>query len=180
MLGGLLLLLVTLGGFFLTARYRAGQIWQRILARNGVHFQQDTNGFTYTQSSKGRNLFTLHASRATPIGKNRWQLHDAVLTLYGREPGRDDRISGKEIDYDADAGVARADGEVHMDLQTPAPAGAAAQTRPRTDGSDDVIHVLTSGLVYMRKLGVAATSQPAEFRYGGVLCTSRGAESTLR
>ena len=39
-----------------------------------------------------------------------------------------------------------------------------------------MIHVQTSGLVYMRKLGVAATGQPAEFRYGGVTCTSNGAE----
>lgn len=184
LLGGVAGLSLVVAGFFGVARYRAGQIWQRILARNGVHIARDTNGFTYSQSSKGRTIFTLHASRATPLGKNRWILHDAMLILYGREPGRDDRISGKEIEYDQEAGVARAHGEVHMDLQAPEPAGR--QARPNagpgiTFQQDEVsgpavIHVLTSNVVYIRKLELAATGENVAFRYGGVTCTSRGAE----
>ena len=98
-------------------------IWNRILARNGINLQRETNGFTYSQSSHGRTVFTLHASKARPEGKNQWVLQDAVLILYGREPGRDDRIYGKQFEYDQDAGVLRALGEVHMDLQAPEPGG---------------------------------------------------------
>ncbi len=186
LLVGVLMLAGVLAGFFGLARYRAGKIWQRILARSGVNLRQETNGFTYSQSSKGRTVFTLHASKATPMGKNKWALHDAVLILYGREPGRDDRIYGKEFQYDQDEGVARAVGEVHMDLQAPEPGGKApvAGSRPnlsfeqQDETVDDpgVIHVRTSGVVYLRKMGLAATGEETEFRYGGITCTSRGAE----
>ena len=186
LLVGVLLLAGVVAGFFGLARYRAGKIWQRILARSGVNLRQETNGFTWSQSSKGRTVFTLHASKATPMGKNKWALHDAVLILYGREPGRDDRISGKEFQYDQDAGVLRAIGEVHMDLQAPEPGGKAPAPGSRAslnfedeheDAEDpNIIHVRTSGLVYLRKLGLAATGEPTEFRYGGITCTSRGAE----
>ena len=186
LLGGALLLAAVLAGFFGLARYRAGQIWQKILARNGVNFRQETNGFTYSQSSGGRTVFTVHASKATPEGKNKWALRDAVLILYGHQPGREDRIYGKQFEYDQTEGVARAIGEVHMDLQVPEPAGAAGAAGPRPElsfGPEDeaaadpgVIHVRTSGLVYMHELGIAATGEATEFRYAGMTCVSHGAE----
>lgn len=186
-LGGALLLTAVVAAFFGLANYRAGKVWQRILARNGVNLQHSTNGFTYSQSSGGRTIFTLHASKATPQGKGKWALHDAVLILYGREPGHDDRIYGSDFEYNEDEGVARALGEVHMDLQAPDRAADGAHSGgeraglgfvPEDEAHADpsVIHVRTSGLVYMRKLGIAATDQQAEFRYKGISCTSRGAE----
>src|SRR5579875_1241666 len=185
LLAGVFLLAGVVAGFFGLARYKAGKIWQRILARNGVNLRQETNGFTWSQSSGGRTIFTLHAAKATPMGKNKWVLHDAALILYGREPGRNDRIYGSEFQYDQDAGIARAIGEVHMDLQTPQQPGKAAAALPAALGfqpesesgeNPGLIHVRTSGLVYMRKLGLAATGEPTEFRYGGMTCTSKGAE----
>ncbi len=186
LLVGVLLLAAVLAGFFGLARYRAGKIWQHILARNGVNLRRESNGITWSQSSKGRTIFTVHASRATPMGNNKWALHDAVLILYGREKGRDDRIYGSEFEYDQEQGVARALGEVHMDLQAPEPGGKAPVAGSRPDLGFDredpasadpaVIHVRTSGLVYMRKLGLATTGEPTEFRYRGITCTSRGAE----
>ena len=186
LLGGVFLLAAVVAGFFGLARYRAGKIWQHILARNGVNLRRESDGVTWSQSSKGRTLFTVHASRATPEGNNKWALHDAVLILYGREKGRDDRIYGKEFEYDQDQGIARALGEVHMDLQAPEPGGKAPAAGARVDlgfnredtaaADPAVIHVRTSGLVYMRKLGIAATGEATEFRFGGITCTSRGAE----
>ena len=195
LLGGVVLLVAVVAAFFGVARWKAGLIWQRILARSGVNLRQETNGFTISQSSGGRTVFTLHAAKATPLGNNRYLLHDAVMILYGRQPGRDDRISGKEIEYDQAQGVARAAGEVLMDLQVPEPGGRAGKAgaravlgfTPESEGgrpggdagpaSDPgLIHVRTSGLVYMRKMGLAATGEMAEFRYGGIACTSRGAE----
>ena len=95
-------------------------------------------------------------------------------------------FTAAEFSYDQDEQVLRALGEVHMDLQAPEPGGKAPPAGARADlgfGQEDaaaldpaVIHVRTSGLVYMRKLGIAATGEQTEFRYGGVTCTSHGAE----
>ena len=181
------LLACVVAAIFGLANYRAGQIWRRILARNGVNLRRETNGFTYSQSDGKRTIFTLHAAKAIPHGNNKWSLSDAVLVLYNKD-GRTDRIYGSQFDYDQDAGVARAGGEVHMDLQAPPPAGHADQGAhgsapdlsftPGDEAAADpgLIHIRTSGLVYVRKLGVAATDQAAEFRYQGLTCTSRGAE----
>ncbi len=186
LLSGAVLLACVIAAVFGMANYRAGKIWQRILARNGVNLQRETNGFTYSQSNGKRTVFTLHAAKAVPHGNQKWTLHDAVLILYAKD-GRTDRIYGSQFQYDQGQGIARAVGEVHMDLE--APAGAAGRPAPKADlsftpGNESVedtalgqlIHVRTSGLVYVRKLGVAATDQPAEFRYKGMKCTSRGAE----
>ena len=185
LLSGAVLLACVVAGIFGLANYRAGQIWRRILARNGVNLRQETNGFTYSQSDGKRTIFTLHATKATPHGNNEWSLSNAVLVLYNKD-GRTDRIYGNQFDYDQNAGVARAVGEVHMDLQAPHAASHGGHTASAPDLSftpgdeaavdPQIIHIRTSGLVYTRKLGVAATDQAAEFRYGGLTCTSRGAE----
>ncbi len=72
-----------------------------------------------------------------------------------------DRIYGKEFEYDQNARVIRSDGEVHIDLQAPVPADAHAReefaagrdVEEHEAGGDRVIHVKTSGLVYMRADG---------------------------
>ena len=184
LLGGAVLLACVVAAVFGMANYRAGQIWRRILARNGVNLRRETNGFTYSQSDGKRTIFTLHAAKAVPRGKDRWSLSDAILVLYAKD-GRTDRIYGREFDYDQSAGIARAVGEVHMDLQAPPSAGhggsGGAPNLGFTPGDEaaadpGLIHVRTNGLVYVRKLGVAATDQATEFRYRGLTCTSRGAE----
>ncbi len=185
LLSGAVFLGCALAAIFGLANYHAGQIWRRILARNGVNLRQETNGFTYSQSDGKRTIFTLHAAKAVPHGRGKWSLSDAVLVLYGKD-GRTDRIYGSQFEYDQDAGLARAVGEVHMDLQAPPAAGKGTHEATAPDlsftpgdmATEDpgLIHVRTSGLVYMRKLGVAATPERAEFRYRGLTCTSRGAE----
>ncbi len=186
-LSGAVLLAVVVAGFFGLARYSKGRIWRRILERNGVNLTQESNGITWSQSIGGRTVFTVHAAKSVPHGNGHWTLRDAVLILYGKD-GRNDRISGQQFEYDEKAGVLSAVGEVHMDLQAPRAADANAKggtpsaapltftqvaEEPDTPG---LIHVRTSGLVYVRKLGVAATKEMAEFRFGGITCTSHGAE----
>lgn len=156
LLTGAVLLACVIAAVFGMANYRAGKIWQRILARNGVNLKQETNGFTYSQSDGKRTIFTLHAAKAKPQGKGKWSLSNAVLVLYAKD-GRTDRIYGSQFDYDQDAGLARAVGEVHMDLQAPAASGKAGHPTPPVDlsftpGEDSaenpsLIHVRTSGLV---------------------------------
>ncbi len=182
-----LLLVVVVAGYIGYGRWRALEAYRRILKKSGATLTHDTNGFTYSQSVQGKTIFTLHAKRATQQGEGKWALHDADLTLYGRLDNHADRIYGKEFEYDEKSGVARALGEVHMDLQAPQvlAGGHAAPAVVEGEEQAGVIHVRTSGLVYLRKLGVAATDEVVEFRYGGLQCTGKGAEfnsgqSTLR
>ncbi len=183
-MGGALLLVVTLTAYIGYGRYRALKTYQQLLQHSGISITHETDGFTYSQSVQGKTIFTIHAARAVQHGEGQWTLHDVVMTFYGRQPGVTDHIYASEVEYDEKLGVARAQGEVHMDLQAPqALTGNHAEQKKQDDAAP--IHVRTSGLVYLRKLGVAATDQPVEFRYGGVQCTARGAEfdtsqSTLR
>ncbi len=184
-LGGALLLAGVLAALLGLSKYRAGKIWQQILRRNGVNLVQESNGITWSQSVKGRTVFTLHAEKSTPHGNGVYSLHNGVLILYGKD-GRDDRIHGNEFEYDQNQGILKAIGEVRMDLQAPEPAGSGKMHAPLKSFSflpDDeaaadpsVIHVRTSGLVFLRKLEVAATKEPVEFSYRGMRCDSVGAE----
>ena len=107
--------------------------------------------------------------------------------------GLPDRIYGSDFEYDEKSGVARALGEVHMDLQAPgtltrrvdngaSEASEADQASEQPDethegeSAPETVHVKTSGLIYVRKLGTAATDQDVEFRYGAVQCHAHGAE----
>ena len=105
LLGGVFGLAAVIAALFGLSTYRAGKIWQRILARNGVHIRQESNGVTYSQSKGNRTIFTVHAGRSVPHGDGKWTLHDAVLILYGKN-GRDDRISGSQFEYDEKASSA--------------------------------------------------------------------------
>jgi lipopolysaccharide export system protein LptA len=194
--GAAVLLLVVLAGFVSYGRYKARKVWQGIVARSGIHISKETDGFTYSQSVQKRTVFTLHAAKAIQHGDGKWTLHDVVVTLYSKTSTDEDHIYSSDIEYDEKTGVATAVGEVHMDLQAPgalAHGGARPQqgssiqatpvpARPPGGGAeeeaegDHIIHVRTSGLVYVRKLSVAATDQPVEFRYAGMQCTSMGAE----
>ncbi|HVG27652.1 MAG TPA: hypothetical protein VM865_08615, partial [Acidobacteriaceae bacterium] len=222
LLASAVLLVAVLASMLGYARYRAIKAWRQIVAHSGATLSHDTNGFTYSQAVKGRTVFTVHAAKAIPEGDGRYSLHDAVLVLYGPNGGRADRISGAEFDYDEKAGVARALGEVHIDLQAPAglagvaaakgvqgpgangaangvggngasgaapgaapaaapaaaPGGAAGRGWELESGmeSPGTIHVRTSGLVYMHKLGVAATKEEVEIQYGDFRGYARGAE----
>jgi len=101
------------------------------------------------------------------------------VTLYGQHDDRVDRVYGSEFEWDENLGIARAVGEVQMDLQVPA--GIAA-SNPHSGpvavkrDSPESVHVRTSGLVFVRQFGVAATHEQVEFRYGGLTCLSKGAE----
>lgn len=207
LIAGALLLVVVLAAYIGYGRYRALQAYRQIIARSGVSLTHDSNGVTYSQSVQGRKIFTVRAKTETSLGDGKWALHNAEMLLYNRTGDAADHIYGSEMEYDENEGIARAKGEVFMDLLPPqglanggravaqpasadksgpskrkARTPAAAKAKP---ASEQVIHVRTSGLVYLRKLGVAATDQQVEFSYGGMQCTALGAEfnsgqSTLR
>ena len=178
------------------ARYRVQRAVQDLPRRLGIDIQQQTNEFTYSQSVQGKTIFTIHAAKAIQMkAGGKVKLHDVSIIVYGRKADRADRIYGSEFEYDPTNQVATAQGEVHMDLQAPsasvAPAGNVksgkveehrnAATGTTHEGAVEakgpgVIHVKTSGLVFMEKLAVAATSEPIEFQFAGVTGHATGAE----
>jgi lipopolysaccharide export system protein LptA len=140
----------------------------------------------------------LHAAKAIQHKDGKYTLHDVGIAVYGHGAGhgdRVDRIYGNEFDLDQAAGVVRAKGEVHLDLEAPMAKDAAgkmdyaagkdlkAGAESGTGESHEVgkgdarlIHVKTSGLVYLQKLGVAATEEDIEFEYNGLTGHAKGAE----
>jgi lipopolysaccharide export system protein LptA len=190
LIAGAVLLVAVVAGYVGYGRYVALKRWKDMVARSGARITREANGYTYSQSFKGKTLFTVHAAKALQRGDGTWELHDGELTLYSRTSDRVDHIYGAEFEYDPKQEVARAMGEVHMDLQAPEALGppstppqlirgkeGRAPSAPHEAGdSTQTIHVRTSGLVYVRSLGVAATQQDVEFRYGEIEAHSRGAE----
>ena len=182
LIAGSVLLLVVLAGMFSYARYRAGKAWiDRLKARSGISIDQETDNYTISQSVQGRTVFTLRAAKGFAHKDGTWTLHDVVVTLYGTSGDRIDKLYGKQFEWDANQGIAHAVGEVQMDLQVPT--GIAESQRRGTPATADAesanrIHVRTSGVMFLRKLGVAATQEQIEFHYGGLTCVAQGAELT--
>ena len=178
------LLLVVIGGFLGYAHYRAHRFLAGLPGKLGVNIQREADGYTWSQSVKGRTVFTMHAAKAIQRTDGKTTLRDVGIILYGNGQGssqRVDRIYGKEFEYDENAEIIRAMGEVHIDLQAPKPADAHATMEEhdaKTGGVEDerLIHVKTSGLVFLKKLGVAATDQQVEFEFHGMTGHALGAE----
>jgi len=166
------LLVAAVVGFLGYARYRAGKLVSDLPSRLGGEITSTSDGFTYSQSVKGRTAFTIHASKAVKFaGGASATLRDVVITLYGAQGDRSDRISGSEFDYDQKAGIVTAKGEVQIDLQgadaTGSPVGAVAEKASAAAGiaapAQQVVHVKTSGLVFDQNQQLATTSQHVEF-----------------
>jgi lipopolysaccharide export system protein LptA len=181
LLVGAALLVLVIAGFLGYARYRTHRFLAGLPAKLGVDIRRETNGYTYSQSVKGKTVMRLHAAKAVEHANGKLTLHDVSMVLYGRKQDRMDRISGSEFEYDQSAGVVRAVGEVHIDLEAPGhPAPVSKPVAKPAAGPDEeskrIIHVKTSGLVYLQKLGVAATDQELEFQFGGMTGQATGAE----
>jgi len=93
---------------------------------------------------------------------------------------RRDHIFGQDFEYDQKAGVIRALGVVHIDLQAADATGsgpaANAAAKPEGPESAKVMHVTTSGLVYLENLGLASTNDPIEFQAGAMTGHATGAD----
>lgn len=176
------LLVIVIGGFLGYAHYRAHRFLTGLPARLGVDIKQETNAFTYSQTVQGRTVFTIHAAKAIQRKDGKVTLRDVRIVLYGRKQDRSDRIYGDEFEYDQNEGVVKAMNEVHIDLEAPAANDAKARTADAAGKGQDVhgdprvIHVKTSGLVFLQKLGVAATEKDIEFETGGMTGHALGAE----
>jgi lipopolysaccharide export system protein LptA len=168
LLGSAVFLILVIAAFVGSARYMRRHYLAGLPTRLGVNIVRETNGYTYCQSVLGRTEYCIHAAKAVEHSDGKIALHDVSIDLYGKKGDRSDRIYGDEFEYEQSAGVVRATGLVHIDLQA---AGAAG----RISGAK-VMHVTTSGLVYLQKLGVAATSENIDFEAGGITGHAKGAD----
>ncbi len=181
------LLVMVIGAFLGYAHWRGRHFIKDLPKKLGVDIEQETTGFTYSQSAgaTGKTIYTIHAAKAVQRKNGKVNLHDVGIVLYGQGQGNEkrvDRIYGNEFEYDQNAGVIRAVGEVHIDLQAPAPTDAnkveyAKGHDEHSEVMDErLIHVKTSELVFLQKLGTAATDQALEFEYDGMIGNAHGAE----
>jgi len=161
--------------------------------RLGADIELQADKFDYTQTSKGKTIFKIHAARAVQLKTSgKALLHDVQIELYGEDGKRTDTISGAEFQYDKDAGIAQAVGPVEITLMRPGVAPAvpnlkpgaktepksALKLAPKPGGktpeipkmpalvgaiTDGQIHVKTSGLRFDQKSGIATTSERVDF-----------------
>lgn len=189
LLVGAVLLVLVIAGFLGYARWRVHRALVELPGRLGATITKEFNGYTYSQSDGKKTIFTIHAAKAVQHTDGKYSLHDVSMVLYGHKGDRADRISGSDFEYDTKEEVIRAVGLVHLDLQAPTPAGeqtsdAAKHLDPGAtldhvhdaESQGRIIHVKTSGLVYVKKLGIAATSESIEFAFGGFTGHAVGAE----
>lgn len=186
MLVGAGLLVMVIVAFLGYAHYRTHRFLSELPAKLGIDVTRETDAFTLSQSLGGRTIYTIHAAKALQHKDGKYTLHDVGIVVYGKNSDRADRIYGSEFEYDQKEQVATATGEVHLDLQAPAPTGAKGRRDYAAGGEvaggkqpepgDHIIHVKTSGLVFMQKLGVAATDKEIEFQYGGMTGHAMGAD----
>jgi lipopolysaccharide export system protein LptA len=191
------LLVVVVAAFLGYAHYRAHRFLTNLPAKLGVNIRRQANNVTYSQSVGSRTIYTIHAAREEDGDDGKLILHDVGIVLYGRKQDRADRIYGNEFEYDQKNEVIRAIGEVHIDLQAPEAADANAkmdyaegkdlhggkagehessENKSSENKDPRLIHVTTSGLVFLRKLGVAATDKDLEFESGGLTGHAVGAD----
>jgi lipopolysaccharide export system protein LptA len=185
------LLVIVIASFLGYAHYRAHRFLRDLPQKLGVDVRRETNNVTYSQSVEGRTIYTIHAAKAVERSDGKMTLHDVGIVLYGRKQDRADRIYGQEFEYDQKNEIIRAVGEVHIDLQAPEAADATAKmdyaagkdlqagkgvAGEHESRDDRLIHVTTSGLVFLRKLGVAATDKDIEFASGGMTGHAVGAD----
>lgn len=164
------LLTVVLIAFLAYAHLRAHRFLTELPGKLGVDLRQETSGFTWSQSVKGKTIFTIHASKAIQHVDGKVTLHDVGIIVYGQTQDRADRISGSEFEYDQAAGIVRAKGEVNLDLQVPA--GAGAQAKPI---DDHIIHAKTSGLIFLQNERIASTDNEVDFHFQGLTGHAKGA-----
>jgi lipopolysaccharide export system protein LptA len=157
-------------------RYRAVKAWKQIVARSGATITHEADEVTWSQAVRGKTIFTLHGAHVIPHGEGKYTLKDGMLLLYGADGQTVDRISGAQFEYDEKRGVAHAEGEVDMDIEPPKALSPGPKAKGPEGQSAQVIHVRTSGLTYVKKLGVAATDQEVEIAYGGMHGWAKGAE----
>jgi len=181
LLASAVLLVMLVVAFLGYGHLRMNRIAKAIIDRAKKHLSEN---ITYSDSIGGKINYTLHADQVETKSTGAkgsdevYILHGVTLDLYGRTQGGVDHVYGKDFEYDRTTGTVKALGDVDMDIQAPASVGGRKLTKAggAEKGEPQSIHVKTSGLVYVKRLGVAATGERVDFTYGTLRGSSQGAE----
>jgi len=150
-------------GFYIYARYRVQRAVHDFPARLGANIQQNTQGFTYSQSAGGHTIFSISASNAVRYKQGgKAELHNVKIVSYGRNSDRLDEITGDDFEYDAQTGDVTAKGKVGIQLQAVEPGTSSPDATVNKTGSP--LHLDTSGLVFNQKTGIAHTAELINFQ----------------
>jgi lipopolysaccharide export system protein LptA len=171
LLGGAGFLVLVIVAFLGSARYLRHRLQEYLPEKLAANVKIDSTGVSWCDTVGSKTVYCIHAAKELEHADEKFVLHDVSITLYGEKQDRNDRIYGDEFEYDQKAGVVRATGLVHIDLQS-ADAGGGHDSA----ASAKVLHVTTSGLVYLEKLGVAATNDYVEFQSGALTGHATGAD----
>jgi lipopolysaccharide export system protein LptA len=170
-------LVAAIAAFFVYGRWQGRRLGHDTPTGLGTSIQQSTEGFTHSESRGGHTIYTLHASKAVQFKSDgHAELHDVSITLYGAQGAPTNRIYGSAFDWDPVHGIARAMGEVQIDLQgTASPSPQGGKTSADDGESKSTVHVKTSGLVFNKQTGLASTPEKIEFRLAEAAGSATGA-----
>ncbi|HXY02177.1 MAG TPA: LPS export ABC transporter periplasmic protein LptC [Terriglobales bacterium] len=150
-------------GIAFHARHRMQNALKQVPQKIGIEIQQSASGFTISKSDQGRTIFRIDASKAFQFKQGgRVELHDVVITVYGRDSDRYDRIHGSDFEYNQQTGDVSAKGEVQIDLEAN-PEGIVKPDQSPPSQLKNAVHLRTSGLVFNQKTGNAYTNEKVEF-----------------
>src|ERR1017187_4762935 len=180
LVGSAVFLLLVIAAYIGAAHHLRHHWLATLPAKLGVNVVSDASGWTYSPSIGSQTPYTIHAAKQVGYADGKFTLHDVSVMLYGKKGDRRDHIFGQDFEYDQKAGVIRALGVVHIDLQAADATGrgpaANASAKPEGPESAKVMHVTTSGLVYLENLGLASTNDPIEFQAGAMTGHATGAD----
>ncbi|MEO5936312.1 MAG: LPS export ABC transporter periplasmic protein LptC [Terriglobales bacterium] len=177
-LGAGILLFAAVIGSYTYAKYKIAKEIREIPKKLGADIQQSAQGFTYTQSSGGKALFTISAGKAVQFKQGqKAQLENVRIIVYGESGSGEgdtaeyDQIFGKSFAYDPATGEVTAQGEVMIDLQAQGKPGPD----PLKNAEQGRVHFRTSGLSFNQKTGLAETKERIEFSIPQANGSARGA-----
>jgi lipopolysaccharide export system protein LptA len=160
------LVLAVVAGFYAYGRWRIHSAVQGLpakLTKLGVEVKQTADSFSVSKSEQGRTVFTARASRAVQLKDGgRVELHNVVITVYGRDADRYDQISGADFEFDPHSGDISARGPVTIDLVAN-PKGLLHPDQAPPEDLKEPLHIRTSGLVFNQKTGNGFTHEKVEF-----------------
>jgi lipopolysaccharide export system protein LptA len=162
--GGTIAVILIVAGVHFHSRHRLQNALQQVPEKIGLEIQQSATGFTISKSEQGRTLFKVDASKAVQFKEGgRVELHEVVITVYGRDSDRYDRIYGSDFEFNQQSGDVAAQGEVQIDLQAN-PEGVVNPDQSPPKDLKNPIHLKTRGLVFNQKSGNAHTHEKVEFQ----------------
>src|SRR6266536_4100405 len=155
--GALALVCVAVAGTYFYARHRVQNALKQIPGKLNIEYSQSAQQFTISKSEQGRTIFKLQASKAGQFKQGgRAELHDVMITLYGRDSSRFDQVYGKEFEYDQQSGNVTSKGEVSIDLEAN-PKGMLDPDQAAPKELKNPIHLRTKDLIFNQKTGDAWT-----------------------